>query len=43
MIQRDGMGREVGGGFRMGNKKKKEKKKRENDSEQVQPEQRRMG
>ena len=43
MIQRDGMGREVGGGFRMGNKKKKEKKKRETDSEQVQPEQRRMG
>ena len=45
MIQRNGMGREVGGGFRMGNKKKKEKKKkeRESDSEQVQPEQRRMG
>ena len=43
MTQWDGMGREVGGVFRMGNKKKKEKKKRENDSEQVQPEQRRMG
>ena len=27
MIQRDGMGREVGAGFRMGNKKKKEKER----------------
>ena len=30
MTQRDGMGREVGGGFRMGNTCKKKKKEKKN-------------